>query len=342
MDEKNTRQLGSITLTAHLSNRWQQQLSGAFKSIGALCDYLELDINDIFSNEAHLNFPLRVPKSFAARMEKGNRNDPLLKQVLPVDEEMQTVVGFGLDPVGDLQAMTETGVIHKYQGRALLINTGSCAIHCRYCFRRNFPYSDFQLGNQKQKQAISYLENHLDISEVILSGGDPLLLSDAKLVALIKEINAIGHLKRIRIHSRLPIVLPDRINKGLIEALKSSKKQLIMVVHCNHVNELNVEVAKACEKMRQAGIMLLNQSVLLKDINNDVFQLAQLSEKLFSLGILPYYLHLLDKALGTAHFEVSKTEAVSLMQQLQAELPGYLLPKLVKEEAGKAAKTIVY
>ncbi len=327
-------------MTAHLSNRWQQQLRSAFKSITALYDYLELDTHDLFSDEAHLNFPLRVPESFAARMEKGNPNDPLLKQVLPVNEEMQTVAGFGLDPVGDLQAMTETGVIHKYQGRALLINTGSCAIHCRYCFRRNFPYSDFQLGNQKQ--AINYLNEHLDISEVILSGGDPLLLSDAKLVTLIKEMNTIEHLKRIRIHSRLPIVLPDRINKGLIKALTYSEKKIIMVMHCNHANELNVEVAKACEKMRQANIMLLNQSVLLKDINNNVFQLAQLSEKLFSLGVLPYYLHLLDKALGTAHFEVSKTEAVSLMQQLQAQLPGYLVPKLVKEEAGKAAKTIVY
>jgi len=329
-------------LTVYLSNRWQRQLSDAFKSISVLCDYLELDVNDIFSNEAHLNFPLLVPKSFAERMEKGNPNDPLLKQVLPVNEEMQAVAGFGLDPVGDLQAMAETGVIHKYQGRALFINTGSCAIHCRYCFRRNFPYNDFQLGNQKQKQAISYLREHIDISEVILSGGDPLLLSDAKLTAFILEMNEIDHLKRIRIHSRLPIVLPDRISDDLIKTLKYSNKQWVMVVHCNHANELNIEVAKACEKMRQAGIILLNQSVLLKDINDDVFQLAQLSEVLFRLGIMPYYLHLLDRALGTAHFEVSKTAAVSLMQQLQAQLPGYLVPKLVKEEAGKAAKTIVF
>ena len=328
-------------MTAYLSNRWQQQLNDAFKSISTLCDYLELDANAVFSDEAHLNFPLLVPKSFAERMEKGNPNDPLLKQVLPVNEEMQTAAGFGLDPVGDLQAMAEIGVIHKYQGRALFINTGSCAIHCRYCFRRNFPYSDFQLGNQKQKQAISYLREHVDISEVILSGGDPLLLSDAKLTHFILEMNKITHLKRIRIHSRLPIVLPDRINDDLIKTLKYSNKQLVMVVHCNHVNELNVEVAKACEKMRQAGIMLLNQSVLLKDINDDVFQLAQLSEGLFSLGIMPYYLHLLDKALGTAHFEVSKTAAILLMQQLQAQLPGYLVPKLVKEEAGKVAKTVV-
>ena len=329
-------------MTVYSSNRWQQQLSDAFKSINALCDYLELDVKAIFSDEAHATFPLLVPKSFAKRMEKGNPNDPLLKQVLPVNEEMKTVTGFGLDPVGDLQAMAEMGVIHKYQGRALLINTGSCAVHCRYCFRRNFPYSDYQLGNQKQKQAIRYLREHADISEVILSGGDPLLLSDAKLAAFMLEMNEIGHLKRIRIHSRLPIVLPDRINNDLIKTLKYFNKQLVMIVHANHANELNIEVAKACEKMREAGIMLLNQSVLLKDINDDVFQLAQLSEELFHLGIMPYYLHLLDKALGTAHFEVSKTEGVSLMQQLQAQLPGYLVPKLVKEEAGSAAKTIIF
>ena len=329
-------------MTAYLSNRWQQQLNDAFKSINALCDYLELDVNTVFSNKAHLNFPLLVPKSFAERMEKGNPNDPLLKQVLPVNEEMQIVAGFALDPVGDLQAMAETGVIHKYQGRALLINTGSCAIHCRYCFRRNFPYSDFQLGNQKLKQAICYLREHVDISEVILSGGDPLLLSDAKLKAFILEMNKIAHLKRIRVHSRLPIVLPDRINNDLIKTLKYSNKQWVIVVHSNHANELNIEVAKACEKMRKAGIMLLNQSVLLKEINDNVFQLAQLSEALFNLGIMPYYLHLLDRALGTAHFEVSKTEAVLLMQQLQAQLPGYLVPKLVKEEIGKSEKTIIF
>ena len=178
-------------------------------------------------------------------MEKGNPNDPLLKQILPVNEEMQTVAGFALDPVGDLQAMAETGVIHKYQGRALLINTGSCAIHCRYCFRRNFPYSDFQLGNQKLKQAICYLREHVDISEVILSGGDPLLLSDAKLKAFILEMNKIAHLKRIRVHSRLPIVLPDRINDDLIKTLKYSNKQWVIVVHSNHANELNIEVANA-------------------------------------------------------------------------------------------------
>jgi EF-P beta-lysylation protein EpmB len=329
-------------LSIPINTHWQQQLSDAFKSITALCDYLELDVSSVFSTEAQDNFPLRVPKSFAERMEKGNINDPLLKQVLPIMEEMQTVSGFSVDPVGDLKAMTTTGIIHKYQGRVLLINTGSCAIHCRYCFRRNFPYADVQLTQPKIRHAITYLQQHTQISEVILSGGDPLLLSDTKLVELMLALNNITHLKRIRIHSRLPIVLPARISDSLINALTQSTKQLIMVVHCNHANELNKAVATASEKMRQAKIMLLNQSVLLKNINDNSLQLQQLSEQLFNLGIMPYYLHLLDKALGTAHFEVSKTAAIVLMQQLQTRLSGYLIPKLVAEEAGRASKTLIY
>lgn len=329
-------------MTISSKTPWQQQLNDAFKSIAALSHYLELDGDKNFSNDLQLNFPLRVPKSFAERMEKRNPNDPLLKQVLPVIEETHTVNGFSLDPVGDLKAMTATGVIHKYQGRVLLINTGSCAIHCRYCFRRNFPYPDFQLNKQKQGDAIAYLQRDKDIHEVILSGGDPLLLSDTKLARLMLEMNEVAHLKRIRIHTRLPIVLPDRITKDLINALSQSDKQLIMVVHCNHANELNLEVAIACEKMRQARITLLNQSVLLKNINDDILQLCRLSETLFSLGIIPYYLHLLDKALGTAHFEVSKTDAILLMQQLQTQLSGYLVPKLVQEVAGEAAKTLIF
>ncbi len=330
------------TLTTSSNDCWQQQMSDAVKSVAALCNYLELDSTQIFSNNAQLNFPLRVPKSFVDRMEKGNINDPLLKQVLPVSEEIQTIADFSLDPVGDLTAMATAGVIHKYHGRALLINTGSCAIHCRYCFRRNFPYTEFQLNIQKQQQAIAYLNEHHEINEVILSGGDPLLLSDAKLGELIKQMKDIEHLKRIRIHSRLPIVLPARINDSLLKVLTETNKQLIMVVHCNHVNELSAEVGVASEKMRHANIILLNQSVLLKNINDDALQLGLLSEKLFSFGIIPYYLHLLDKALGTAHFEVSKATAILLMQQLQAELSGYLIPRLVEEEAGMKAKTIIF
>lgn len=326
----------------HQNLSWQQQLSNAFSNITDLCDYLELNPAEIFSANASANFPLRVPHSFVARMEKGNLNDPLLKQVLPIADEMQTFPGFSADPVGDLAAITEVGVIHKYHGRALFIMTGSCAINCRYCFRRNFPYSEFQLSKQKQQQAIAYLKNNPEISEIILSGGDPLLLNDQKFAELIAQLDEIPHLKRIRIHSRLPIVLPARITSEFIEVLQKSSKQMVLVVHCNHANELNEEVKTACDKIRAAGISLLNQAVLLKGVNDSAHQLHALSEKLFSFGILPYYLHLLDKAQGTAHFEVSEVDAIALMQQLRNTLPGYLVPKLAREEAGAAAKTLIF
>jgi EF-P beta-lysylation protein EpmB len=320
---------------------WQQQLQDAFHNLTDLCHYLELDANKVASPQADKNFPIRVPRGFAAAMEKGNPNDPLLKQVLPIADELLTFSGFSPDPVGDLAAITEVGVIHKYQGRALLITTGSCAINCRYCFRRNFPYTEFQLSKQKQQQAMQYLMDNPEISEVILSGGDPLLLSDNNLQHLIQQLDAIAHLKRIRIHSRLPIVLPARITTEFMNILQQSTKQIIVVVHCNHVNELSTEVKTACEKIRLAGVTLLNQSVLLKGINNNVLQLSQLSEKLLGFGILPYYLHLLDKASGTGHFEVPKSEAISLIHELKNCLPGYLVPKLAQEEAGKPSKTII-
>ncbi len=326
----------------HQNLSWQQQLSTAFTNINDLCRYLELSSPENLSPAAAINFPLRVPYSFVARMEKGNSDDPLLKQVLPIQDEMRYFPGFSTDPVGDLAAITEVGVIHKYHGRALFIMTGSCAINCRYCFRRNFPYSEFQLSKQKQQQAIAYLNNNPEISEIILSGGDPLLLSDNKLAELFGQLEAIPHLKRIRIHSRLPIVLPARITSEFIDVLKQSSKQVVLVVHCNHANELNAEVKTACDRIRASGIALLNQAVLLKGVNDCAVQLQSLSEKLFSFGVLPYYLHLLDKAQGAGHFEVSETEATALMQQIQATLPGYLVPKLAREEAGAASKTLIF
>jgi EF-P beta-lysylation protein EpmB len=274
-------------------------------------------------------------------MEKGNPLDPLLRQVLPISDELLAYPGFNHDPVGDLAASTKTGVIHKYQGRVLLINTGSCAIHCRYCFRRNFPYADLQLGKQKEEAAIQAIQEDGSISEVILSGGDPLLLSDSRLNRLIGQLDTINHLKRIRIHSRLPIVLPARITDGLIDTLRLSRKQIIIIVHCNHGNEISPHVITACNALRNGGITLFNQSVLLKGVNDNAEVLSELSERLFSHGIIPYYLHLLDKATGTGHFEVSETEALALMQQVQTTLPGYLVPKLVKEQAGGKYKQYV-
>jgi len=326
----------------HFNKNWQQQLSEAFNSIEDLCHYLHLPIDALpVSNTAATNFPIRVPLSFATCMEKGNSDDPLLKQVLPTQEELIAYPGFNNDPVGDLQAAAQTGVIHKYHGRVLLINTGSCAINCRYCFRRNFPYSELQLSKQSELAAINYIRQDRSLSEVILSGGDPLLLNDTRLAKLLEQLDDIEHIKRIRIHSRLPIVLPARITDEFIKTLQKSSKQIVIVVHCNHANEINNRVITAFNTLKAHGITLFNQSVLLKGVNDRVDTLCALSEKLFHHGVIPYYLHLLDKAAGTGHFEVTETQAVELIKEVQATLPGYLVPKLVKEVAGENSKQIV-
>ena len=327
---------------AHFAKSWQQQLTEAFTNIADLCDYLDLDFNELsVSKTAAQQFILKVPLSFVSSMKKGNPNDPLLRQVLPINDELVNHAGFSNDPVGDLAAVKQTGVLHKYQGRVLLINTGSCAINCRYCFRRNFPYSDLQLGKQQQQAAIDSIASDTSIHEVILSGGDPLLLNDARIAQLISQINAIPHIKRIRIHSRLPIVLPARITDELLNTLSGSSQTIVMVVHCNHANELSQQVVTACQRLKKHDITLLNQSVLLKGVNDDAAVLCELSERLFQHGVIPYYLHLLDKATGTGHFAVSETEALLLMERVQACLSGYLVPKLVKEVAGAESKRYV-
>lgn len=321
------------------SKNWQQQLSNAFSNIDQLCHYLQINPKELnISAAATKQFPLRVPLSFAQNMQKGNPKDPLLAQVLPVYEELQDVPGFINDPVGDLSAATSHGLIHKYQGRVLLINTGSCAINCRYCFRRNFPYADYQLSAQKTDTAITAIKLDTSINEVILSGGDPLILNNDKLSHLFNRLNSISHLKRIRIHTRLPVVLPARINDDFLQILANSCQQVIIVIHSNHSNELSTEVIEACKLIKQTGCSLFNQSVLLKEVNDHVDTLCQLSESLFATGVTPYYLHLLDKAAGTSHFEVSEHQAIKLVKQMQNQLPGYMVPKLVKEVAGGSAK----
>lgn len=319
---------------------WQQELTEGFSNAKELCDYLEISssLNSILHSA---EFPLRVPREFVDRMEKGNIDDPLLKQILPIQDEETSFPGFNNDPVGDIDAMTETGVIHKYQGRVLFITTGSCAINCRYCFRRNFPYSGFQLSTQKLDRAIQYIADNQDISEVILSGGDPLLLNDKKLFSLINRLDKITHLKRIRIHSRIPVVLPSRITQDFCQALSKIKKNIIFVIHSNHTNELSEGVRIACQKIKNCNVTLLNQSVLLKGINDTAEELVRLSERLFSFDILPYYLHMLDRALGTHHFEVDQKTAISLMDQIKKQLPGYLVPKLVIEQAGALNKIVI-
>lgn len=317
---------------------WQHQLAEAFSSVDALCRHLELDPSSLPLLPDFKDFPLRVPKDFVARMETGNPDDPLLRQVIPLQQELHHSADFLLDPVGDLNAVTESGVIHKYHGRVLLITTGACAVHCRYCFRRHFPYGDLQLSQQKISQALAYIGERQNISEVILSGGDPLLLSDDKLSSLFQQLAEIAHVRRIRIHSRIPVVLPARITPELTAILTNQPQPVTLVLHCNHPNELSSTVAEACQRLKNRQIVLLNQSVLLKGINDDGQTLIDLNEKLFEFGILPYYLHCLDRASGVAHFEVAETQAQQLISVLQKQLPGYLVPKLVREQAGAAYK----
>jgi EF-P beta-lysylation protein EpmB len=274
-------------------------------------------------------------------METGNPHDPLLRQVLPLQAELLDYPGYSHDPVGDLPAVATAGVIHKYHGRVLFIVTGGCAIHCRYCFRRNFPYQELQLSTQKTQQAIDFIAEREDISEVILSGGDPLLLNDEKLGRLLQQLSVIPHLKRIRIHSRIPVVLPERITPTLLDNLSACSQQIVLVIHANHSNELSAAVGNSCALLRASNITLLNQSVLLKGVNDSGPALCQLSERLFAFGVLPYYLHLLDKASGVGHFEVAKSQALEIMQHIRRNLPGYLVPKLVKEVAGAEHKIAI-
>jgi len=287
------------------------------------------------------DFPMLVPHGFAHRMEKGNPRDPLLLQVLPRLEEREKDTGYCLDPVGDSDATVAPGVLHKYKGRALLIATGACPIHCRYCFRRHFPYSDSVVSSINLEPVIEYLTASKDISEIILSGGDPLMLSNSKLRTIINQLEGIEHLQRLRIHSRMPIISPERIDRETVELLTSSRLQVVFVVHCNHANELDHTVRKAITTLTESGITVLNQSVLLRGINDCPETLHDLSERLFSFGILPYYLHMLDRVAGAMHFEVKTENALTIHKQLQSSLPGYLVPRLVYEKSGAASKLLL-
>ena len=284
------------------------------------------------------DFPLRVPKGFIDRMQPGDPNDPLLRQILPTGDENRKDAGDSLDPVGDLLVMPRPGLLHKYHGRALIVATGACAIHCRYCFRRHFPYSDASPTKTGWQDTLAYIEQHSDLSEIILSGGDPLSLSDDRLAAVFQSLTAIPHVQRIRLHTRLPVVIPERVTPSLLKILAQSD-QTVMVLHVNHPNEIDTTVATALQRLRDTGTTLLNQAVLLRGINNHQDILKSLSEDLFSCGVLPYYLHMLDPVQGAQHFKVSQQRAEELHTYLRNHLPGYLVPKLVREIAGEPSKT---
>lgn len=319
--------------------RWQALWREAIRDPRELLDLLGLpELAARLSPAAAAQFPLRVPRGFAARMRHGDPADPLLRQVLPLDDEDRIVPGFELDAVGDLAARGATGVIHKYAGRALLVATGSCAIHCRYCFRRHFPYGEETAAANGWREALDYLATDPGISEVLLSGGDPLSLATSKLAELTDRLRALPHLRRLRLHTRLPTVLPERVDEELLDWLERIGLQKVLVVHVNHPNEIDADVAGALARLRRAGATLLNQSVLLRGVNDGEDVLGSLSERLFEAGVLPYYLHQLDRVAGTAHFEVPDTRAHALHAALMRRLPGYLVPRLVREIAGQPNK----
>jgi L-lysine 2,3-aminomutase len=317
--------------------RWQTELADAIRDPAELMRMLELD-PALASMGAARQFPVRVPRAFVARMRKRDPADPLLRQVLATDTELADMPGFVADPVGDLASRRHPGVLHKYRSRVLLITTGACGVHCRYCFRRHFPYQDETARGHDWREALDYLRGDSGVNEVILSGGDPLSLNDRQLAGLVADLEAIPNIKRLRIHTRQPVVLPSRVDDDLLAWLDACRLQKIVVLHINHAQEMDTSVAEACAKLRTTGALLFNQSVLLRGVNDSVEALAALSEALCEAGVTPYYLNLLDRVQGAAHFEVPESEARRLMQMLRARLPGYLMPRLVREVPGAPAK----
>ncbi|MFA0568309.1 EF-P beta-lysylation protein EpmB [Vibrio gallaecicus] len=322
-----------------VEQNWLKQLSNAISDPTKLLKALEIDPTPWEQGFAARNlFALRVPLSFVERMEKGNPHDPLLRQVLPLSEEFEVHDGYSADPLEE-QNNALPGLLHKYKNRALMIVKGGCAINCRYCFRRHFPYQDNKGSKSIWKDSIQYFAEHPEINEVILSGGDPLMAKDSELAWLVSAIESVPHINTLRIHSRLPVVIPERITAELCETLESTRLQVVFVTHINHANEIDHELKGALSKLKQSGAILLNQGVMLKGINNSVEALTDLSESLFSAGVLPYYMHVLDKVQGAAHFYIPDTEAKHLFSGLIENVSGYLVPKLTREIGGRTSKT---
>jgi EF-P beta-lysylation protein EpmB len=319
---------------------WKQLLAEAIRDAGELCRMLGL--SEQVAREAaaaQADFPLLVPRGFVARMRPGDPCDPLLRQVLPVADEQRPQPGFGPDPLDEQARLTAPALVQKYAGRALLLAAGGCAVNCRYCFRRSFPYGESGVHQAGLAEAVAAIAADPSIDEVLLSGGDPLLLDDDRLNRLVEQFEAIPQLSRLRIHSRLPIVLPERVTGRLVEILSTSRLTPVVVVHANHASELDASVASGMRRLAAAGVLLFNQSVLLAGVNDSADSLAALSLRLLDCRVIPYYLHLLDRVQGAAHFEVDERKAVGLHEALKRQLPGYAVPKLVREIPGSLSKT---
>lgn len=322
--------------------RWVSLLAEGVRNGAELLALLALDpATAPWSLDLHSPFPLRVPRGFVARMRRGDWYDPLLRQVLPLAVEETPKPGFLLDPVGDEPSRRPGGILHKYHGRALMLLTGACAIHCRYCFRRHFPYAEAYAARSRWLEAVDYLRADPSIEEVILSGGDPLSLPTEKLAELTAALADIPHIKRLRVHTRLPIVVPERVDAALSSWLGKRRFHWVVVVHSNHAQEFDHAVAEAMKRMSDTGAVLLNQAVLLAGVNDAADAQIALSKRLFEVGVLPYYLHLLDRTQGTAHFEVGEDAARRLMGEVANRLPGYLVPRLAREIPGEAAKRVL-
>ena len=323
------------------SQSWHAQLREVVTDPAELLGLLGLTPEDLgLARQACDSFPLRVPRAFVSRMRPGDPTDPLLRQVLASAEEMLVTPGYSKDPLAETgEANARPGIIHKYQGRALLLVTGSCAVNCRYCFRRHFPYEENRNSREQWREALTYIAQDQSITEVILSGGDPLVATDGFLLELCEDIAGIAQVETLRVHTRLPIVLPARVTAGLRKAIASTRLRLVVVVHCNHPNEIDTEVANAMVDLRGWGATLLNQAVLLAGVNDSAQTQVELSEALHRAGVLPYYLHLLDPVQGAQHFDVDETVGIEIVRDMTAQLPGYLVPKLVREIPGEAAKS---
>ena len=316
---------------------WKTQLSEAITSIDELLSILKLES---LRAEVYVpkHFELRVPRGFVAKMSIGDSNDPLLRQVLPDQREQIKVTGYVADPLSENTQNPVKGMLHKYQSRVLLTVTGACAIHCRYCFRQHFDYSANMPTADAKESIIDYITAHPEINEVILSGGDPLNVTNRRLFAWLDTLESLPQLTTIRLHTRLPLVIPARLDNALLTRLSQSRCHIVMVIHCNHANEIDALTAEHLQRAREAGITLLNQAVLLKGINDSVAVQTQLSQRLFACGVMPYYLHVLDKVAGAAHFDNDERFAIELYWSLLAALPGYLVPKLVRELPNKPFK----
>lgn len=319
---------------------WQLEMADSYTSPSQLGEALGLPENWVKQHEnARKLFSMRVPKHFASLMQPGDIRDPLLLQVMPLASEFEEQPGFTDDPLQEQKSDAPTGLLHKYKSRVLILLKGGCAVNCRYCFRRHFPYQEHSISERELQAILTYIQEHPEVNEVILSGGDPLMARDQHLEKLLDTLENIPGLKRLRIHSRLPVVIPSRLTQHLANRLERSSLQALLVLHVNHPNEVSEPLKKRLDYWKKAGVTLLNQSVLLKNVNDDPDTLIRLSEALFDANVLPYYLHQLDKVKGATHFSVSDSKGIALVNAMLRELPGFLVPRFVREVSGELSKT---